>query len=84
MTASEMPAAERRVVAADDCTTFAAADWRKSARSAHNGCCVEVAMRPGAVGVRDSKDPSGPVLIFDVDAWRAFVAGVKRGEFDRA
>jgi hypothetical protein len=26
------------------------------------------------VGVRDSKDPAGPVLTFDPAAWRAFVA----------
>ncbi|GAB3054882.1 hypothetical protein GCM10027186_02400 [Micromonospora schwarzwaldensis] len=27
----------------------------------------------GVVGVRDSKDPTGPVLTFTADAWRAFV-----------
>ena len=57
--------------------------WRKSTRSNGGGDCVEVADNmPGAVGVRDSKDPTGPVLIFNPSEWRAFVEGVKRGEFD--
>ena len=30
----------------------------------------------GVVGVRDSKDPSGPALTFEPTAWRAFVAEV--------
>ncbi|MCG5441903.1 DUF397 domain-containing protein [Micromonospora sp. NIE79] len=48
--------------------------WRTSSRSG-NGECVEVADNlPGAVGVRDSKDPTGPVLVFAPAAWRAFVA----------
>ncbi|MET7947476.1 DUF397 domain-containing protein [Micromonospora sp. NPDC005324] len=48
--------------------------WRTSTRSG-NSECVEVADNlPGAVGVRDSKDPSGPVLVFAPAAWRAFVA----------
>jgi hypothetical protein len=33
--------------------------------------------------VRDSKDRSGPVLAFDPDQWRAFIDGVKQGDFDR-
>nr|WP_285775285.1 DUF397 domain-containing protein [Microtetraspora sp. NBRC 13810] len=36
------------------------------------------------VGVRDSKDPSGPALIFTPGEWRTFVSGVKAGEFGRA
>ncbi|MGC4809998.1 DUF397 domain-containing protein [Micromonospora sp. DT228] len=50
------------------------ARWRTSSRSG-NGECVEVAdTLPGLVGVRDSKDPTGPVLVFAPAEWRAFVA----------
>jgi len=60
------------------------ARWRKSSRSGNNGGnCVEVARNlPGAVAVRDSKDPDGPVLVFAPAQWRAFAAGVRSGEFD--
>lgn len=50
-------------------------DWRKSSHSGSDGGdCVEVAAHPGAVHVRDSKDPSGPALTFSPDAWTAFAA----------
>ncbi|MCW3842171.1 DUF397 domain-containing protein [Micromonospora yasonensis] len=54
------------------------ARWRKSTRSnGQGGNCVEVADNlPGVVAVRDSKDPSGPVLAFGSEAWRTFVAQV--------
>ncbi|WP_433394256.1 DUF397 domain-containing protein [Micromonospora sp. KLBMP9576] len=43
--------------------------------SANGGTCVEVADNlAGVVGVRDSKDPAGPALVFTPTAWRAFVA----------
>jgi hypothetical protein len=56
------------------------ATWRKSSHSGGSGNCVEVAgLLPGAVGVRDSKDPGGPVLVFTAQAWQAFTDRVKRG-----
>lgn len=63
---------------------LANAVWRKSSLSGNGGAdCVEVAENlPGIVAVRDSKNPSGPTLIFSPDDWRAFVGGVKGGEFD--
>ena len=53
--------------------------WRKSTRSGGNGGdCVEVAANvPGIVAVRDSKDPSGPVVALTPGQWREFVAGIK-------
>lgn len=58
--------------------------WVKSSLSFSNGNCVEVTELPGgSVGVRHSKDPAGPVLTFTPGEWRAFVGGVRNGEFDR-
>ena len=58
--------------------------WIKSSLSFSNGNCVEVASLPDdGVGVRDSKDSSGPVLRFTPAEWDAFVGGVRNGEFDR-
>jgi hypothetical protein len=48
--------------------------WFKSSYSGSGGGdCVEVAVVPGAVRVRDSKDRQGPVLAFSAEEWAAFV-----------
>jgi hypothetical protein len=61
-----------------------AAIWRKASYSSGNGgACVEVARNlPDVVAVRDSKDPSGPALIFTPDQWRAFLGGAQAGRFE--
>jgi hypothetical protein len=54
------------------------AGWRKSSYSSQNGACVEAA--DGAmIAVRDNKDPNGPSLEFDPEAWRTFAARLKLG-----
>ncbi|MEU5787737.1 DUF397 domain-containing protein [Micromonospora purpureochromogenes] len=63
---------------------LADAPWRKSTRSQTSNC-VEVAplgAGPAVVALRDSKDPSGPVLLFNRAGWLGFVGGAKNGQFD--
>ncbi|GAA3099372.1 DUF397 domain-containing protein [Streptosporangium carneum] len=64
-------------------TDLSNARWRKSSQSGSGNNCVEVADNlPHIVAVRDSKDPHGPALLFSPGGWRAFVEGVRGGEFD--
>ena len=56
--------------------------WRKSSRSDGGGNCVEVSFAAdGTVGVRDSKNRRGPILVFTSAEWDAFLGGVFGGEF---
>ena len=58
--------------------------WAKSRRSGGTDNCVEVALAPSIdrVGVRDSKDPNGPILDVAGGAWSAFLADIRQGRFD--
>jgi hypothetical protein len=59
------------------------ARWRKSGRSSAQGNCVETAKLSGdEVAVRNSRHAEGPALIFSQAEVRAFLEGVKDGDFD--
>ncbi|GAA4207657.1 hypothetical protein GCM10022252_71640 [Streptosporangium oxazolinicum] len=62
---------------------LAEATWVKSTRSSSNGGeCVEVAgLSGGRRAVRDSKDTTGPALVFTATEWTTFIHGVKTGTF---
>jgi len=44
--------------------------------------CVEVAIKPEGVAVRDSKNRANGTLFFTHSEWNAFLDGAKKGEFD--
>ncbi|WP_329567509.1 DUF397 domain-containing protein [Kitasatospora sp. NBC_01266] len=57
------------------------ARWRKSSHSDNHGACIEVAdgQFTGLTPVRDSKDPSGPALVFPTTSFATFIANLKDG-----
>ena len=57
-------------------------DFRKASGTLMRRVCVAVAHKNGAIGVRDSKDATRSTLVFSGPEWKAFVEGVKKGEFD--
>ncbi|MDX3226360.1 DUF397 domain-containing protein [Streptomyces sp. ME19-01-6] len=58
--------------------------WFKSSYSGQEpSACVEIADLTTAVGVRDSKNKTGPALLIPATAWTAFISGVRRGRLDR-
>ncbi|WP_067680211.1 DUF397 domain-containing protein [Nocardia miyunensis] len=59
--------------------------WFKSSYSGPERDCVETAFLAGdMVGVRDSKNPTGPALIFSPTEWDAFTAKVQAGTFEQS
>lgn len=54
-------------------TDLSGALWVKSSYSQAGGECVEVAQLADGVGVRDSKNPTGPALVFGRGEWAAFL-----------
>ncbi|MFI1462115.1 DUF397 domain-containing protein [Nocardia carnea] len=60
------------------------ARWFKSTHSGGGNDCVEVAhLDEGMVGVRDSKNSSGPALVLTPAQWDAFLADAANSELDR-
>ncbi|MCN9239949.1 DUF397 domain-containing protein [Streptomyces sp. RY43-2] len=55
-------------------TAFSTAIWRKSSYSGGQGDCLELAHGiPALAPIRDSKNPTGPVIPFSRHAWHAFI-----------
>jgi len=52
--------------------------WRKSSYSGSETECVEVAMTPNVVGVRDTKDRDGGTLSLSTSAWSALLENQRR------
>ncbi|MEV4240532.1 DUF397 domain-containing protein [Nocardia sp. NPDC049737] len=64
-------------------TDLSEAHWVKSSRSGATKECVEVAfLDTGIIGVRDSKNPTGPALVFTPTEWDTFTAEVQSGAFN--
>lgn len=56
--------------------------WFKSSHSQAGQECIEVAwLANGAVGVRDSKNPTGPALAFSPGEWTTFTRSVRNDRF---
>ncbi|WP_280208798.1 DUF397 domain-containing protein [Nocardia cyriacigeorgica] len=63
-------------------TDLSGAQWFKSSRSSGESECVEVAhLNHNLVGVRDSKNPTGPALIFTPTAWDSFTSTLQHEGF---
>jgi Domain of unknown function (DUF397) len=57
---------------------LSATTWRKSSYSTGGGeQCVEVAVVPGAVAIRDSKDPHGPAHVIPREAFRRLITRIR-------
>jgi hypothetical protein len=62
---------------------LAGAEWRKSSFSTGNDDnCVEVAFVGTSIAVRDTKNREGGAQMYALGEWRAFLEGVKAGEFN--
>ncbi|XIG80091.1 DUF397 domain-containing protein [Streptomyces sp. SGAir0957] len=53
-----------------------ATGWFKSSYSAADNECVEVVRVRAGVGVRDSKNPGGDVLVLSARSFSAFIDGL--------
>ncbi|WP_243723476.1 DUF397 domain-containing protein [Actinomadura sp. 7K507] len=59
------------------------ATWRKSSHSTQEGGqCIELAALGAAIAVRDSTDPTGPILDFGRPAMARLVGRIRTGELN--
>lgn len=65
-----------------ECAPLGALAWRKSTHSGdQGGQCLEIAETPHTtLAIRDSKNPTGPILTLGPATFTAFVAWAKAAE----
>jgi hypothetical protein len=56
--------------------------WQRAEGGEPDEGAVEIAFVDDLIGMRNSAEPDGPVLVFTQAEWDAFVAGAQDGEFD--
>lgn len=62
----------------NEAATLPATIWHRSSYSGGQGDCLELAQDiPALAPVRDSKNPTGPVIPFGRNTWRTFVAHLR-------
>ena len=52
-------------------------EWKKSSRSGSGGDCVQARITGPAVEIGDSKNPDGPTLTVEPDAWLSLIEDIK-------
>lgn len=61
----------------------ASAGWHKSSYSGPGNACVEIAQLAhtthNKIGIRDSKHPTGPVVLVTPEGWASFAATLRHG-----
>jgi hypothetical protein len=57
--------------------SFDNALWRKGSRSGASTSCVEISSNDHLIGVRDSKNPNGPVMVLAPAEWTNFLAVIQ-------
>ena len=55
---------------------FLDTEWRKSTHSSETATCVEVTFAGPVVGLRDSKNPTGPILTLPAPALAGLLRAV--------
>jgi hypothetical protein len=76
MTAAACSAAWRKSTHSESGNCAEVGAWRTSSRC-QTGECAEVGQDGTVVGIRDTEDRGGAMLVFPAGAWTAFLAGLK-------
>jgi hypothetical protein len=56
--------------------------FKKSSYSPKGQYCVAVSKSKNHIFLTDTKEPNALILNFTIPEWKAFILGVKSGEFD--